>query len=99
MKTDARQPVRRRSRRWRLRPGRLAVFIILAGVAVTTVYPFLFVTKMALKSEQEYILDRYGWPRSPSLANFAGVWVNSRLARHIANSLMWRSITGEDPLQ
>ena len=85
MKTETRHPVRRR---WLPRPGRLAVFIILAGVAVTTIYPFLFVAKMALKSEREYILDRYGWPRSPSLANFAGVWVNSRLGRHIANSLV-----------
>lgn len=58
----------------RPRLGRLAIFLVLAAVSVTTVYPLIFVLKSALKTEAEYIANPYGWPREPSLANFLNVW-------------------------
>lgn len=74
-------------KRWHAR--RLAIFLVLAAVSVTTVYPLIFVLKTSLKTEAEYISNPHGWPQQPSMMNFLNVWGRSasgNLPRFATNS-------------
>lgn len=69
-----------------LRLGRLATFLALACVSVTTVYPLCFMLSTALKSRKEYLFNRYGLPRSPTLENFSNAWTFGKVGRYVGNS-------------
>ena len=73
-------------RRIRVRPGRVAIFLALAAVAVTTIYPLVFMVLTALKGEAEYIHNPYGLPRGPTLANFGNAWTYGKFGQYIGNS-------------
>jgi multiple sugar transport system permease protein len=66
--------------------GRLVIFLVLAAVSLTTVYPLVFMLKTAVKDEAEYIENPYGWPTRPSLANFSNAWTYGKFGRYIGNS-------------
>jgi len=70
----------------RLRLGRIAVFLALAAVCVTTIYPLVFMLMAALKGEAEYIDNPHGWPTQPMLRNFANAWVYGKFGQYLANS-------------
>lgn len=73
----------------RLPLGRVLIFLILAAVSASTIYPLIFVLKTSLKTEDEYIANPYGWPREPSMANFQNVWgggASGGLSRYALNS-------------
>jgi len=72
----------------RPRARRIGIFLILAAVSLTTIYPLVFAVKMATKTDAEYVLNRYGWPEKPTLGNFSKVWSAHSLGRHLLNSVV-----------
>jgi len=66
----------------------VAVTTVLAAVAVTTIYPLLYMITTALKDRKEHLFNRYGLPHHPTLANFANAWTYAEVGRHLWNSVI-----------
>ena len=80
----------KRRRRW-LAPGwpvRWATVAALGAVSVATTGPLLFMLLMALKRYPEYIRNRFGFPRHPSLENLANAWTYGKIGRYVGNSVI-----------
>jgi multiple sugar transport system permease protein len=60
----------------------------MAVLALTTIYPLLFTANVAMKTRNEYILDRFSAANSVRWDNVASAWTNAGLARYFANSLI-----------
>jgi raffinose/stachyose/melibiose transport system permease protein len=67
---------------------RLPVFLILLVIAVTTVYPILFLTLNALKRKTEYYTNAYGLPDQLYLGNFQLLAENYNIVRAVLNSCL-----------
>ncbi len=72
---------------WRALKGGLIV-TALSAVAVTAIYPLVFMLTTALKSRRDYILDRYGLPDQPTLENITNAWTYAGIGRHVWNSVI-----------
>lgn len=70
------------------RVGRWLIAIPMAILAVATIYPLLFTTNVALKSRNEYILDRLSPASDLQWENFANAWSNAGMSRYFANSVI-----------
>jgi len=73
-------------RRRPVRVGRVALFLVLAAVSATTIYPLCFMVSTALKSRKEYLFNRYGLPSRPTLENFSAAWTFGKVGRYVGNS-------------
>ena len=62
------------------------IFLVLSCVALTTVYPLVYMATTALKTEREFIDNPRGLPSEPSLWNFQAAWVHGQFARYAGNS-------------
>jgi ABC-type glycerol-3-phosphate transport system permease component len=67
---------------------KLPVFLILLVIAVTTVYPILFLTLNALKRKTEYYTNAYGLPDQLYLGNFQLLAENYNIVRAVLNSCL-----------
>lgn len=67
---------------------RLALFLALAGVSATTIYPLVFMAFTALKGKREYLINRYSYPHDPTLENFASAWTYGKVGQYVGNSLV-----------
>jgi ABC-type glycerol-3-phosphate transport system permease component len=70
------------------RAGRWLIAIPMAILAVATVYPLVFTTNIALKSRNEYILDRLSPASDLQWENFANAWTNAGMSRYFINSVI-----------
>lgn len=68
------------------RLARAATVLALGAISVSTIYPLVFMLLSALKSKREYLLNRYGLPHEPTLANFANAWTYGDMGQYLANS-------------
>jgi ABC-type glycerol-3-phosphate transport system permease component len=57
-------------------------------LALATIYPLLFTTNVAMKTQRDYILDRFSL--SPTLRgdNIAGAWTSAGMAGYFLNSII-----------
>lgn len=60
----------RRVRRRRWSPARFVVVVVCSAIAVSTIYPFVFMAFTSLKTSQDYIDNKLGLPIPPTLDNF-----------------------------
>lgn len=60
----------------------------MALIAASCVYPVFFAINNALKTNKEYILDRFGLVSDPTLANFVQAWTRSRLGDYFLTSVV-----------
>src|SRR5215216_611121 len=60
--------------------------LVLAGLAVLTFYPFLFMVITSFKTSPQFIHDFWGvaWP--PTVANYRDAW--SRISVYLLNSII-----------
>ena len=72
----------------RSRLSRWLLVVPMALLALTTIYPLLFTANVAMKSRNEYILDRFSATNSVRWENVASAWTNAGMARYFANSLL-----------
>ena len=68
------------------RLARAATVLALGAISVSTIYPLVFMLLSALKSKREYLLNRYGLPHEPTLANFTNAWTYGDMGQYLANS-------------
>lgn len=70
------------------RVGRWLIAVPMAILALATIYPLLFTTNVALKSRNEYILDRLSPASDVQWENFASAWTNAGMSRYFINSVI-----------
>lgn len=66
---------------------KLPIFLVLLAIAVTTVYPLLFLALNALKERTEYYASAYALPQGFYLGNFLTLVENYNIVRALLNSL------------
>src|ERR687898_1700947 len=66
---------------------KLPIFLVLLAIAVSTVYPLLFLALNALKERTDYYASAYGLPRELYLGNFTVLVENYNIVRALLNSL------------
>jgi multiple sugar transport system permease protein len=74
-----------------MRGARLSGWLIavpMMALAVATIYPMLFTTNVAMKTQRDYILDRFSLSDSLRWDNVATAWTNGAMARYFLNSLL-----------
>jgi len=68
--------------------GRWALAVPMMVLALATIYPLVFTANVALKSQRDYVLDRFALTRSLQWGNLAEAWSNAGMARYFVNSLI-----------
>jgi ABC-type glycerol-3-phosphate transport system permease component len=74
-----------------MRGARMSGWLIavpMTALAIATVYPMVFTTNVAMKTQREYILDRFSLSRSLQWDNVATAWTSGGMARYFINSLI-----------
>ena len=64
------------------------IAVPMTALAFATIYPMLFTTNVAMKTQRDYIIDRFSLSRSLQWDNLAGAWTTGGLARYFVNSLV-----------
>jgi ABC-type glycerol-3-phosphate transport system permease component len=64
------------------------IAVPMTALAVATIYPMLFTTNVAMKTQREYILDRFSLSRSLQWDNVVTAWTSGGMARYFINSLI-----------
>jgi multiple sugar transport system permease protein len=72
----------------RIRLGRWLVAVLMAMLALATVYPLLFAANVAMKTRREYILDRFSLTRTLHWENLSTAWNSVGMARYFLNSVL-----------
>lgn len=57
-------------------------------LALSCLYPIFFAVNNALKTRQDYLLNRFGLATQPTLDNFVQAWTRSHLNEYFLNSLI-----------
>ena len=57
-------------------------------LALTCLYPVYFAINNALKTDKDYILDRFNIVMDPTFQNFVNAWTRSRLSEYFLNSVV-----------
>jgi ABC-type glycerol-3-phosphate transport system permease component len=74
-----------------MRGARLSGWLIavpMTALAIATIYPMLFTTNVAMKTQRDYILDRFSLSRSLRWDNVATAWTSGAMANYFLNSLI-----------
>jgi ABC-type glycerol-3-phosphate transport system permease component len=69
-----------------LQPGNLLKQAVLLLASVLALVPTLYMVVTALKSDEEYAIDKLGFPNAPVLENFRSVLVDSPFLHWMLNS-------------
>ena len=69
-----------------LQPGNLLKQAVLLLASVLALVPTLYMVVTALKSDEEYAIDKLGFPKAPVLENFRSVLVDSPFLHWMLNS-------------
>jgi ABC-type glycerol-3-phosphate transport system permease component len=64
------------------------IAVPMTALAVATIYPLLFTTNVAMKTQRDYVLDRFSLSRSLRWDNVATAWTSGGMARYFVNSLI-----------
>jgi ABC-type glycerol-3-phosphate transport system permease component len=64
------------------------IAVPMTALALATIYPLLFTTNVAMKTQREYILDRFSPSGSLRWDNVAGAWTSGGMAGYFINSLI-----------
>jgi ABC-type glycerol-3-phosphate transport system permease component len=72
----------------RRRLARIILFVFLAAISVSTVYPVLFTFNAAFKSHKEWTMDRFSISIPPNLENIQEAWRRSSVPRTMLNSVI-----------
>jgi ABC-type glycerol-3-phosphate transport system permease component len=70
------------------RLSRWVLALPMAALALATIYPWLFTANIAVKSQRDYILDRFAVSRSVQWENVDTAWTSGGMARYFVNSLV-----------
>jgi ABC-type glycerol-3-phosphate transport system permease component len=65
-----------------------ALAVPMTALALATIYPLLFTTNIAMKTQREYILDRFSVSPVLRWDNIAGAWTSAGMAGYFVNSII-----------
>ena len=65
-----------------------ALAVPMTALALATIYPLLFTTNVAMKTQREYILDRFSVSPALRWDNIAGAWTSAGMAGYFVNSII-----------
>jgi ABC-type glycerol-3-phosphate transport system permease component len=71
-----------------VRMSRWLIAVPMTALALATIYPMVFTTNVAMKTQREYILDRFSPSRSLQWDNVTSAWTSGGMARYFVNSLI-----------
>ncbi|MBE1491693.1 carbohydrate ABC transporter permease [Plantactinospora soyae] len=82
-------PAPKRARRWppRVVLARTIIALLLAGYAVVSLYPFLWMVSAAFKTQQEVVAGGHLIPRDPTLSTLVDTWNRLHFFDYFVNSL------------
>jgi multiple sugar transport system permease protein len=58
------------------------------ALALATIYPLLFTANVSMKTQRDYILDRFSTTRALRFDNIAGAWTTGGMAGYFLNSIV-----------
>lgn len=64
------------------------IAVPMMALALATIYPMLFTTNVAMKTQRDYILDRFSPSSSLRWDNIDGAWTSGGMAGYFINSLI-----------
>jgi ABC-type glycerol-3-phosphate transport system permease component len=70
------------------RAGVAAVIVVFCAIAVTTLYPVVFVVATSLRTDDDYNSAPSGMPRDLTLDNIKRAWESARLGDYVLNSVI-----------
>jgi raffinose/stachyose/melibiose transport system permease protein len=75
---------------WRRRtsPARLAIVTGMSLLALSTIFPIVFMLTAALRTQDDWAVSKLGWPTLWSLVNFEHAWVDGHLSQYFVNSVI-----------
>jgi multiple sugar transport system permease protein len=65
-----------------------ALAVPMTALAIATIYPLLFTTNVAMKTQREYILDRFSLSEALRWDNLADAWTSAGMAGYFFNSIV-----------
>jgi ABC-type glycerol-3-phosphate transport system permease component len=71
-----------------VRMSRWLIAVPMTALALATIYPMVFTTNVAMKTQREYILDRFSPSRSLQWDNVTSAWTSGGMAQYFVNSLI-----------
>ena len=74
------------------RLSRWLIAVPMMALALATIYPLAFTTNVAMKTQRDYIIDRFSLSRSVQWDNVTGAWTSGGMARYFLNSLVAVSV-------
>ncbi len=69
--------------------AKAAACLVMGVFALMTVYPILWLVMNSAKPTREFQVSPLGWPRSPTLSNYAGAWRIGEFDKLIVNSFLY----------
>lgn len=73
--------------------GGAARQIVMLGVAVASLLPVYFVAVTAIKTQDEYLFNKWGLPDTPTLQNFITLLEGENIFRWLLNSLLISTVS------
>jgi len=70
------------------RLSRWLVAVPMTALALATIYPMVFTTNIAMKTQREYIFNRFSPSRSVQWDNVTTAWTSGDMAQYFINSLI-----------
>mgnify|MGYP003579791887 CR=1 FL=1 len=70
------------------RISRWLVAVPMTALALATIYPMVFTTNIAMKTQREYIFNRFSPSRSVQWDNVTTAWTSGDMAQYFINSLI-----------
>ena len=64
------------------------MYIFLAVCAFMALYPLFFAVMTSIKTPEEYVTNKLGFPARISFGNYAYVWKNGNMLRYFLNTLL-----------
>jgi multiple sugar transport system permease protein len=74
-----------------MRGGRISGWMLtvpMMALAFATIYPLLFTTNVAMKTQRDYILDRFSISTAWRWDNLVGAWTSAGMAGYFVNSII-----------
>ncbi len=68
-------------------------YLVMGVFSVMTIYPILWLMINSLKPTREFQMNRLGFPKVPTLDNFAGAWKLGEFSKLFPNSLIYTAGT------
>lgn len=88
MPTQSRTVERVAPRRFRFKPGRVVLYLVLSAWAAITVAPFIWMLLNSLKYPYNLYRNPFGFPKELYFKNYVVAWVQAHMGRFSLNSLL-----------